>query len=519
MPDAAPTPAGAEAEEPPGPARRPPRPPSLLDAVLPIVVLIGLLALTIAFFGIDATNGPLQVALLLSAAFASLIAFKNGYTVAAIRDATVGGVTTAMGAIFILLAVGALIGTWNMAGTIPTVVDYGIRLLSPSWFYLATAAICALVGMVTGSSWTTAGTLGVAFVGMAKVMGLPEAIAAGAVICGAYFGDKMTPLSETTILVPQLVGRGLTTGRHIRNMFWTAGPALGISLVIFLLLGLNAEPEGAVSTDAAREALGKVFNISAVNLLPLALLVLFAILKYPPFLAILGSALFAGILAPFTQSAAVTAFVDQPELGSVATAIKAIFAAMATGFVSNSGVEPIDELFSRGGMASLLTTVWLVLGALSFAAVVEHAGFLQRLLAPIVSRTRRRGSLILAVNASGIGLNVVAGDQYVADVLPARMFRGEFERRGLAPEVLSRAVEDSGTVTSVLVPWNTCGAYISGVLGVPTASYLPFCFFNLLSPVLDVLFGFIGFKVPNATPEQQAAAEPASDDTRQQASQ
>jgi NhaC family Na+:H+ antiporter len=500
--------AGAEAEVPARPARRPPRSPSLLDAILPVIVLIGLLALTIAFFGIDATNGPLQVALLLSAAFASLIAFKNGYTVAAIRDATVGGVTTAMSAIFILLAVGALIGTWNMAGTIPTVVDYGIRLVSPTWFYVTTAVICAVVGMVTGSSWTTAGTLGVAFVGMAKVLGLPEAVAAGAVICGAYFGDKMTPLSETTILVPQLVGRGLTTGQHIKNMFWTAGPALGISLVIFVFLGLNAEPEGAVSTQEAQEALNKAFNISAVNLLPLLLLVVFAILKYPPFLAILGSALFAGLLAPFTQSAAVTAFVDQPELGSVATAVKANFAAMATGFVSNSGVEPIDELFSRGGMASLLTTVWLVLGALSFAAVLEHAGFLQRLLVPIVARVRRRGSLILAVNTSGIGLNVVAGDQYVADVLPARMFRGEFERRGLAPEVLSRAVEDSGTVTSVLVPWNTCGAYISGVLGVPTSAYFPYCFFNLLSPVLDVLYGFIGFKVPTTTP---AAAEPAPD--------
>jgi Na+:H+ antiporter, NhaC family len=519
MADTAEPPADAAADPSARPRRRSPRPPSLLDALLPVIVLIGLLALTIAFFGVDATNGPLQVALLLSAAFASLIAFKNGYTVAAIRDATVGGVTTAMGAIFILLAVGALIGTWNMAGTIPTVVDYGIRLLNPSWFYVATAAICALVGMVTGSSWTTAGTLGVAFVGMAKVMGLPEPIAAGAVICGAYFGDKMTPLSETTILVPQLVGRGLTTGKHIRNMFWTAGPALGISLVLFFLLGLNAEPEGAVSTQAARDALGKAFNISAVNLLPLALLVVFAVLKYPPFLAILGSALFAGILAPFTQSAAVKAFVDQPELGSVATAVKANFAAMATGFVSNSGVEPIDELFSRGGMASLLTTVWLVLGALSFAAVVEHAGFLQRLLAPIVARVRRRGSLILAVNASGIGLNVVAGDQYVADVLPARMFRGEFERRGLAPQVLSRAVEDSGTVTSVLVPWNTCGAYISGVLGVPTASYLPYCFFNLLSPVLDVLFGFIGFKVPGAAPDEAAATgpEPAPDGAPQQA--
>src|SRR4029450_10500961 len=209
------------------------------------------------------------------------------------------------------------------------------------------------------------------------------------VICGAYFGDKMTPLSETTILVPQLVGRGLTTGQHIKNMFWTAGPALGISLVIFMILGLNAEPEGAVGTDAAQEALNKAFNISAINLLPLALLVVFAILKYPPFLPILGSALFAGILPPFPQSAAVKAFVDQPELGSVATAVKANFAAMATGFVSNSAVEPIDELFSRGGMASLLTTVWLVLGALSFAAVLEHAGFLQGRGAPSVAPVQR----------------------------------------------------------------------------------------------------------------------------------
>src|SRR4051794_36859360 len=220
---------------------RAPRPPSLLDALLPVIVLIGLIALTIALFGISATDGPLQVALLLSAAFASLMALKNGYTSAAVADAAIGGVTTAMSAIFILLAVGALIGTWNMAGTIPTVVDWGIQLLSPSIFYVATAAICALVGMVTGSSWTTAGTLGVAFVGMAKVMELSEAAAAGAVISGAYFGDKMTLLSETTILVPKLVGRGLTVNRHIRNMWWVSGPALGLSLVIFLILGLGAD--------------------------------------------------------------------------------------------------------------------------------------------------------------------------------------------------------------------------------------------------------------------------------------
>jgi len=486
------------------------RAPTLLDALLPVVVLIGLIAVTIWLFGISATDGPLQVALLLSAAFASLMALKNGYTSAAVADAAIGGVTTAMSAIFILLAVGALIGTWNMAGTIPTVVDYGVLLLNPTIFFVTTAAICAVVGMVTGSSWTTAGTLGVAFVGMAKVMGVSPEIAAGAVICGAYFGDKMTPLSETTILVPQLVGGGLTTGQHVRNMFWTAGPALGISLAIFLIIGLTVDTSVDVSPDAAVDALEQAFHISVVNLLPLALLVLFTIRKVPPFLAILGAALFAGILACFTQWAAVKAFVDDPELGTVGTAVHAVYGAMATGFESHSGSENIDALFSRGGMASLLTTVWLVLAAMAFAAILEHAGFLERLLQPVVTWARSRGQLILAVNASAISLNVTAGDQYVADVLPSRMFRDEFRRRGLAPQVLSRAVEDSGTVTSPLIPWNTCGAYMSGVLGVSTAAYFPFCFFNLLSPVLDVIYGFVGFKVPQIPPSADAPAEEAT---------
>jgi NhaC family Na+:H+ antiporter len=474
-----------------------PRAPSFIEALLPVIVLIVLIALTIALFGISATDGPLQVALLLGAAFASLVAMRLGYASATIADAAIGGVATAMGAIFILLAVGALIGTWNMAGTIPTVVDYGVQMLNPAIFYVTTAAICAVVGMVTGSSWTTAGTLGVAFVAMAKVMGVSEATAAGAVICGAYFGDKMTPLSETTILVPKLVGGGLTVSKHVRNMFWTAGPALGISLVILLVLGLTASPAGDVNTDQALDVLRSVFNTSAVNLLPLGLLVVFTIKRVPPFLAILGSALFAGVLACLTQWSAVKSFVDEPGLGPVATGIKGVYGAMATGFVSKSGNAAIDQLFSRGGMASLLTTVWLVLAALSFAAIMEHAGLLNRLLQPVVAHARTRGRLILAVNASGVGLNVIAGDQYVADVLPSRMFRGEFERRGLAPQALSRAVEDSGTVTSVLVPWNTCGAYISGVLGVSTASYFPYCFFNLLSPILDVVYGFVGFKVPS----------------------
>ena len=296
-----------------------------------------------------------------------------------------------MSAIFILLAVGALIGTWNMAGTIPTVVDYGVQLLNPTIFFVTTAAICAVVGMVTGSSWTTAGTLGVAFVGMSKVMGLSEATAAGAVICGAYFGDKMTPLSETTILVPKLVGGGLTTGQHMRNMFWTAGPALGGQPRHLPRPRSDRQRRpAAVSTRGGARRARSEFNITVLNLLPLALLVVFTIRKVPPFLAILGSALFAGILACFTQWTVVKAFVASPSLGPVATGIKGIYAAMATGFVSKTGNAAVDQLFSRGGMASLLTTVWLVLAALSFAAIMEHAGFLERLLQPGRARALRR---------------------------------------------------------------------------------------------------------------------------------
>ena len=275
---------------------------------------------------------------------------------------------------------------------------------------------------------------------------------------------------------------------------------------MFFFLGRAADPKGGVSTDQAQAVLEELFNISVLNLLPLVLLVVLAVRKAPAFLSILASALLAGVMAPFTQWPTVQAFVGDPDLGRLATGVKAVYAAMGTGFVSNTGVEPIDELFSRGGMASMLSTVWLVLAALSFGAVMEHAGFLARILQPVIARTQKTGQLILAVNASGVGLNVIAGDQYVADVLPARMFRQEFARRGLAPQVLSRAVEDSGTVTSVLVPWNTCGAYMSGVLGVSTAAYFPFCFFNFLSPLLDVLYGFIGFKVPRVAPAADADA-------------
>jgi NhaC family Na+:H+ antiporter len=486
-----------------------PRPPSLLDALIPVVALVVLLTLTIVLFGIDAANGPLQVALLTSAMVAGLVAFKNGHTAAALRDAAIGGVTSAMAAIFILLAVGALIGTWNMAGTIPTVVSYGIALLRPAIFYAAVALICAAVGAVTGSSWTTAGTLGVAFLGMAPILGMSTTIAAGAVISGAYMGDKMSPLSETTVLVPSLVG-GVTVSQHIRGMLWTVGPSFVIAFLAYLVIGIVDEPaSSAIGVDQARDTLAAAFNISPLNLLPLALLVVVTLYKVPPFLGIFAIAIFSGVLACFTQPDAVQAFVDEPGQGVVLDSIEAIYQALANGFESASGNATIDDLFSSGGMSSMLTTVWLILGALSFAAIMEEAGFLNRLIAPIINRAHTDAGAITSVAATSAGLNVVTGDQYVAVVLPSRVFRTEFAQRGLAPRMLSRTVEDTGTVTSPLVPWNSCGAYMTGVLGVPTMEYLPYAFFNLLNPLVALVYAFTGFRIEHVP----VAASPAAGDT------
>jgi NhaC family Na+:H+ antiporter len=473
----------------------PPRPPTLLDALTPMVTLIVLLSLTIALFGIGATDGPLQVALFASAVVAGLIAMKNGHSVDQIRESAIGGVGSAMGAIFILLAVGALIGTWNMAGTIPTVVAYGIEILRPSIFYAAVAIICALVGMVTGSSWTTAGTLGVAFIGMAPILGVSTTIAAGAIISGAYLGDKMTPLSETTVLVPSLVG-GVTTAEHVKGMMWTVVPSFALALGAFIVLGLTGETsDTAVDTQVARDALDQAYNISPLNLLPIALLIVLAVKKVAPFLAIFGTAVLTGVLAWFTQPDVVDAFIDEPGQGRFLDGVEALYTSMATGFVSTTGNATIDDLFSRGGMASMLTTVWLILGALSFAAIMENAGLLDRLIAPLVARARSAARLILTTAATAVGLNIVAGDQYVAVVLPSRVFRAQFARQGLAPRMLSRTVEDTGTVTSPLVPWNSCGAYMTGVLGVSTMQYAPWALFNYLNPLVAVAYALTGFRV------------------------
>lgn len=485
-----------------------PREPSLLDALIPVVALIVLIGTAIALFGTDATGGPLQVALLTSAVIAALVALKNGHSITRVREAAIGGITSALSAVFILLAVGALIGAWNMAGTIPTVVYYGVGLLSEAWFYPATAIVCGVVGLSIGSSWTTAATLGVAFVALAPLLGADPAITAGAVISGAYFGDKMTPISETTVLVPSMVG-GVTTNQHIGAMIWTSGPAVILAVAGFTLIGLSTPASSTAFDPADAQALlAESYQISLVNLLPLVLLIILSVRRAPPFLAIFGAAIFAAVLAVFTQPELVNTFVGEPDQGPVLIAVEAIYGALANGFVLESGNATIDQLFSRGGMSSMLFTIWLVLGALSYAAVMEDAGFLERLIRPVLAAATSAGRLIASVVATCIGLNLIAGDQYVAIVMPSRIFRAEFAKRGIAPRMLSRTVEDAGTVTSPLIPWNSCGAYMAGVLGVATGAYLPYCFFNLLSPLISLLYGFTGFRIERIEPPAEAPGPP-----------
>ncbi len=480
---------------------KPIRAPSLLDALIPLVFMIVMLTWSIVLFGIDAATGPLQVALLMSAVVAALVAHKNGHTWERLGEEVVKGISLAMSAIMILLMVGALIGVWNMSGTIATVVYYGIKYINPAWFYFAAALLTGVIGIVTGSSWTTAATLGVAFIGIARVIGASEAIAAGAVISGAYFGDKMTPLSETTILTPQIVGSNVYD--HIRSMARISVPAYLIALALFFFMGRSSGIDPSVDTTPALTALSDVYNISLWNLLPIAVLLVLGLRKYPAFLSILIGTLVGGLVAVLTQPELVIAFANDLSLSDPFAMLKGIWVAMGNGFALESGYAEIDTLFSGGGMDSMLTTVWLILGAMSFGAMMDYGGFNERLITPVINRVKSDGATIAAVMLTSIGFNIVAGDQYIAIVLPARMFMVTFRKRGLHPETLATAVENSGTVTSPLIPWNSCGAYMTATLGVSTFVYFPYCFFNLLNPILALIAGFTGFNVQRLEPEAQ----------------
>lgn len=470
-----------------------PRAPTVLDALVPLVFLVASIGGALALFGLDALDGPVQVALILSSMVAALVAMKNGHSWDAIQSAAQGSLASITSAIFILFAVGALIGVWNLSGTIPTLVYYGIQVLSPGWFYAAAALICGVVAMSIGSSWTTAGTIGVGLVGIAVALGVSPEITAGAVVSGAYLGDKTSPLSETTVLSAQLVG--VDVHRHIRYQALTSGPAFAVALVVFFVLGVvGPEVDDTVSTSVELSALDGVFRITPLNLLPLVLLGVLSFKKVPASLALMISTLFAGVLGAVLQSGVVAGFV--PGDGSAAVeSVEAVWQAMATGFTIDSGVGEIDALVSRGGMASMLLTIWLIIGAVTFGAILDDLGLLRRLIDPLIAAARSTARLFVAVFASAFGLNVFAGDQYIALVLPIRLFRKTFDERGLAPTNLSRLAADSGTVTSALVPWNSCGAFMAAVLGVATLDYAPYAVFNYASPLINLFLGAAGIGI------------------------
>jgi NhaC family Na+:H+ antiporter len=385
------------------------RRPSLGDALVPLGVLAVSIAGALLLFGLDALDGPIQVALVGCAAVAALTARKNGHSWEEIGHAEQEAIASVTSAMFILLAVGALIGTWNLSGTIPTLVYYGIQVLSPSWFYAAAAIICGVVALSIGSSWTTAGTIGVGLVGIASLLEVSVAITAGAVISGAYLGDKTSPLSETTILTAQLVG--VEPREHIKRQVWTSVPAFGIALVVFLVLGWVTGPDvdDTVSTTTELADLDQLYWISPVNLLPLVLLVVLSVRKAPASLALLASAVFAGLLAAVTQAPVVADFVAG-QGNVVVESLKAAWQAMATGFSADTGLAEIDRLVSRGGMASMLFTLWLIFGAVTFGVLLERFGLIARLIDPMIAAAKSTGRLFATVFACAFGLNVVAGD-------------------------------------------------------------------------------------------------------------
>ena len=469
---------------------------SFFDASIPLLFLITCLAASVALFDGDSSYGPNQIVLLLATGVASLIGLKNGFKWQQIEEAMIHGISVSMGAIFILLAVGALIGTFLMAGTVPTLIYLGLQVLSPDWFYAAACILSAIVAMSIGSSWTTAATVGVALMGIANGIGANPAIAAGAVVSGAYFGDKISPLSETTNLAPAVAGSELFA--HIRHMLWTTVPSFVIALILFTILGFSEDRGGAtISIGDVQDIILQTYDVSVIHLIPLVLLVTLAVKKVPAFPSIFLASLVGGIWG----------FVFQPDLltkisgdGGFVAHLKIVWTALFDGFAVETGNATMDKLLSGGGMSNMLNTIWLVMSALMFGAVMEKLGLLEVFVKSILKAAKNSGSLITSTICTAFGINLVTADQYISIVMPGRMYREEFERRGLENVNLSRALEDGGTITSPLIPWNTCGAYMAGVLLVSPLEYWYYAFFNLINPLLAITFAYLGIKVLKKQP-------------------
>ncbi len=468
--------------------------PHPLVAIIPVTVLIGLLVIVITLFGSDSLSGGSQIALLISVAvcvFISMTFYHTPWkTFEKQMTSTIGDVAVTL---LILLSVGMLAGSWMVSGVVPTLIYYGVQILSPRFFLVSACVICSLVSLLSGSSWTTIATIGVALLGIGEALGISEAWTAGAIISGAYFGDKMSPLSDTTILASSSVRVDIF--EHIRYMVITTVPSITITLVIFLIAGLGHHSEAALHVEQYTHGLDSTFNISLWTLLvPLITGVLIS-RKVPSIIVLFTSALMAGIVALILQPHILCQIANDPSLSTPAALFKGLAITYYGATAIQTGFDALNELVSTGGMAGMLNTIWLILCAMCFGAVMVASGMISSITSVIVKWVRTRLSLVSSTVGAGLFLNITTGDQFISIVLTADMFRDVYKKEGYEARLLSRTTEDAATVTSVLVPWNTCGMTQATVLGVPTLTYLPYCFFNILSPLTTIAVAAAGWKI------------------------
>ncbi|UPS45443.1 sodium:proton antiporter [Prevotella sp. E15-22] len=468
--------------------------PHPLVATIPLVVLIGLLAVIIALFGSDSLSGGSQVSLLAAMAvcvFISMVFYRNPWKAFEAQiEKTVGGVAVM---ILILLAVGMLAGAWMISGVVPTLIYYGVQMLSPQFFLVCACVICALVSLLSGSSWTTIATIGVALLGISHALGINEAIAAGAIISGAYFGDKMSPLSDTTILASSSAGVDIFS--HIRYMMLTTMPAFLITLLIFTAMGLGFDADDSIHVHQYTEGLSKTFNISLWTLLVPVLTGVLIVKRAPSLIVLFLSAMMAGVMALILQPHILTEIAGDAELSRVGALTKGLVMTFYGPTAIETGSAELNDLVSTGGMAGMLNTIWLIVCAMCFGAAMVASGMIESITKVVISWVRSRVGLVASTASTGLFLNVATGDQFISIVLTVNMFKDVYKRQGYEARLVSRTAEDSATVTSVLVPWNTCGLTQSTVLGVATIAYLPYCFFNILSPLMTILVAAVGWKI------------------------
>jgi len=467
---------------------------NIWEALTPVIALVGMLAFNIYVFGDDALSGSNQFILLMGAAIAAIVGFLNKVSYKQMLDEVAENVKSTTGALLILLMVGALAGTWMVSGIIPTMIYYGLQILNPKIFLAACVVICAIISIATGSSWTTSATVGIALVGIGETLGVSMGMTAGAVLSGAYFGDKMSPLSDTTNLAPAMAGGELFD--HIKYMSLTTIPTISITLILFIVIGLNLDINGTPQIQDKLEAINQAFNISPwLFLVPISV-ILMIIKKTPPLIALLLGALFGGIAALIAQPNIIMDIAGADTL-TFKSAYKGVINAMTVNTAVETTSAELNNLFASGGMAGMLGTIWLIICAMVFGGVMDAIGALSRITNALLNMATTTFGLFASTVASCLALNVTASDQYLALVVPGKMFKKAYEDKGLAPENLSRTLEDSGTVTSVLVPWNTCGAYHSKVLfGYAGATaYIPYAFFSILSPIMTLLFAGFSIKI------------------------